>query len=361
MADKGGVFLPMYQKEAMWINFEGVSPFMIKIYAGGVNVVSGEHNREDAQTKARRSERIREGKSIQDYVVTPRQLWLDGIAVSPGVVRQFIAMPMGEGYSVEAQLTGEEVVGGLQFEITPAIPSKISYPLTMDITVKMFNGKKFMIPCSPKEPAVNSKIVSRIITVAKKSAKILADRTLADYHVYNLCSVHVEMRLRGGGISPPKPMGIAMGGKIEQTIQKDFEDPNSWLKGHTMTIPVQILNSTAFRQVTGVDPPPCPIDASTYAERGLPFFKLWEEPSSVAGDFEAVRSVRELELNRDIEQEIEAIIRPRTIEINSRSDITVPSQDTMSISDPDGLISPAGTLREFRTLADMVRDLEIET
>lgn len=93
-------------------------------------------------------------------------------------------------------------------------------------------------------------------------------------------------------------MGIAMGGKIEQAIQKDFEDPNSWLKGHTMIIPVQILNSTAFRQVTGVDPPPCPIDASTYAERGLPFFKLWEEPSSVAGDFEAVRSVRELELNR---------------------------------------------------------------
>lgn len=93
----------------------------------GVNVVSGEHNREDAQTNARRSERIRESKSIQDYVVTPRQLWLDGIAVSPGVVRQFIAMPMGEGYSVEAQLTGEEVVGGLQFEITPAIPPKISY------------------------------------------------------------------------------------------------------------------------------------------------------------------------------------------------------------------------------------------
>lgn len=126
-ADKGGVFLPMYQKEAMWINFEAMSPFMIKIYAGGVNVVSGEHNREDAQTKVRRSERTREGKSIQDYVVTPRQLWLDGIAVSPGVVRQFIAMPMGEGYSVEAQLTGEEVVGGLQFEITPAIPPKILY------------------------------------------------------------------------------------------------------------------------------------------------------------------------------------------------------------------------------------------
>lgn len=31
------------------------------------------------------------------------------------------SMPIGHGYSVEAQLTGEEVVGGLQFEITPAL------------------------------------------------------------------------------------------------------------------------------------------------------------------------------------------------------------------------------------------------
>lgn len=29
-------------------------------------------------------------------------------------------MPLGQGYTVEAQLTGKEVVGGLTFEITPA-------------------------------------------------------------------------------------------------------------------------------------------------------------------------------------------------------------------------------------------------
>lgn len=30
-------------------------------------------------------------------------------------------MPLGKGYTVEAQLTGKETVGGLTFEITPAL------------------------------------------------------------------------------------------------------------------------------------------------------------------------------------------------------------------------------------------------
>ena len=42
--EHGGVFLPMYQSEAMWINFGGLSdyPFAIKIAAGKINAVSGE-------------------------------------------------------------------------------------------------------------------------------------------------------------------------------------------------------------------------------------------------------------------------------------------------------------------------------
>lgn len=32
---KGGVFLSMYQKEAMWILFQPTAPFLVKIYVGG--------------------------------------------------------------------------------------------------------------------------------------------------------------------------------------------------------------------------------------------------------------------------------------------------------------------------------------
>lgn len=104
----------------MWINFRSKNRFAIKIHLGGVNAVSGETMVENAATKLRRLNLIASKKSVQDYIITPDQLWLDGVASHDSRVRQFVAMPLGSGYSVEAQVTGEEVVGGLQFEITPA-------------------------------------------------------------------------------------------------------------------------------------------------------------------------------------------------------------------------------------------------
>ena len=38
----GGVFIPMYQSEALWINFSGDYPCAVKIAAGTINAVSGE-------------------------------------------------------------------------------------------------------------------------------------------------------------------------------------------------------------------------------------------------------------------------------------------------------------------------------
>lgn len=103
----------------MWINFSCRDPFAVKIYIGGVNAVSGEPASETISTMLRRLKLLNEGKNIQDYVVPPKQLWLDGIAHADGTVRQFVATQLGSGYSVEAQITGEEIVGGLQIEVVP--------------------------------------------------------------------------------------------------------------------------------------------------------------------------------------------------------------------------------------------------
>ena len=104
----------------MWVNFSSDTPFAIKIYIGGVNAVSGEPAVETEVTMMKRLALLNKGKSIQDYVTTPKQRWLDGIAESDGNVRQFVAMPLGSGYSVEAQVTGQELIGGLQIEVTPS-------------------------------------------------------------------------------------------------------------------------------------------------------------------------------------------------------------------------------------------------
>jgi hypothetical protein len=81
--------------------------------------VSGEPAVQNAATTLRRQTKSSQHESIQDYIVVPNQLWLDGIASEAGKVRQFVAMSVGSGYSVEKQVTGEEVTGGIQFEIIP--------------------------------------------------------------------------------------------------------------------------------------------------------------------------------------------------------------------------------------------------
>ena len=54
-----------------------------------------------------------------DYVVVPEQPWLDGFCVAKDVIRQFVAMPLGSGYSVEEQITGKPEHGGLQVLVYP--------------------------------------------------------------------------------------------------------------------------------------------------------------------------------------------------------------------------------------------------
>jgi ubiquitin len=63
----------------------------------------------------------------QDYVVIPPQPWLDGIATSPGVVKQFVAVPFKSGYSVEHQIAGRETTGGVQFEVIPAFQTAVPF------------------------------------------------------------------------------------------------------------------------------------------------------------------------------------------------------------------------------------------
>ena len=105
----GGVVLPMYQSEAMWLTFQrtGPWPFAIKIAAGKINALTGEEWVEGLN------------RDPQDYLVVPEQPWLDGFCIERGIIRQFIAMPLGAGYSAEEQITGKAEHGGLQVVAYP--------------------------------------------------------------------------------------------------------------------------------------------------------------------------------------------------------------------------------------------------
>lgn len=147
--------------------------------------------------------------------------------------------------------------------------------------------------------------------------------------------MYLILRLRSEGGGKGKEIALAAGDKIEQVIALDTKDFKDWEPSRTTVFKVQILNSSAYRKVTGEEPPPSSLDAARYAEHGYPFFKHYEEPSEVHENFAQVKFVAEIE-NRTEEH-----VSPKI----------VPTFDagTNTVIAPVGLMNPAGPLQPFRT------------
>jgi hypothetical protein len=230
----GGVFIPMYQREAAWLSFSTPDwrPQALKVAVGMINAVSGEPW----------SEPIATGRE-QDYLVCPPQPWLDGINAGDGIVRQFVAMPLGMGYTVEGQLTGDERFGGIQLVAFAPKP-----------------GFFVHVPGPPRERSIDF-------------APLAAPAAAAE-------------------------MGIAPGGRMEQSIYPDPHGPDTWDNRKTGRVYVHIVNSMLYEQITGLAPPATPITARTYAEHGYPWFDLYDEHLGDVDPAEAlagVKSVKEMD------------------------------------------------------------------
>jgi len=232
----GGVMLPMYQAEALWLHFSSTTvpgqwvpyPFAVKVATGKINAVSGEGWREGLH------------REPQDYVVAPRQPWLDGYCVERGVIRQFVAMPLGSGYSAEEQVTGEATHGGLQVAV---------YPMKREAFEARF-------PERPEPPG-------------------------RSYFCFRFC------RLSGPA------MGLAPGGRMQQEICEDPYDPADWKVDDSSRCFVHIANSLVWRTITGEPPPTVPFTAKEYRKSGLPWFKYYGEGSALGGSsiLKALKSI----------------------------------------------------------------------
>ena len=99
--------MPMWQSQACWLNFSADYPFLVKVGAGSINAITG------------KSWSAAPDFEEEDYIEVPNQPWLDGFCVERGKVRQFVAMPLHAGYTVEEQVSPGEAVGGLRFVVIP--------------------------------------------------------------------------------------------------------------------------------------------------------------------------------------------------------------------------------------------------
>jgi hypothetical protein len=229
---RGGTVLPMYQSEAMWIDFTSPHdyPFAVKVSTGKINAVSG-----DAW-----SERLR--RHPQDYMVIPEQPWLDGYCVEEGVIRQFVAMPLGDGYSVEEQLTGRPDHGGIQVLVHP------------------LRAERY-------EPPVHA-------SCARVSAGMVVEDSMVAYD-----------------------MGLAPGGRMRQRIERDRRPMGDWDLAHRGRCFVHLANSLVWRSITGEEPPPTPATAAEYTRAGLPWFEYYGADGralSGGGRLGGLKSVQEI-------------------------------------------------------------------
>lgn len=203
----------------------GSYPFAIKVAAGKINAVSGELWTNGLN------------QDPQDYMVVPGQPWLDGYNVEKGIIRQFVAAPLGEGHTAEEQIIGNAAHGGIQL---------IVYPMK-----------------------------------AERYAKIQRPQLMGT-GIFSLGAV------RAGCAG----LGLAPGGRMKQEIYDDKYGLDAWDLRHTSRCFVTIANAAVWQAVTGEKPPGQPPTASDYSKAGLPWFDYYDSKREAVAGSKALASLR---------------------------------------------------------------------
>lgn len=270
---RGGVMLPMYQSEALWICFHGQYdnergvkyPFAIKVAAGKRSALTGNPWSKKLLSK--------------DYCVVPQQPWLDGFVVEDGFIRQFVAMPLGQGFSVEEQITGKAEFGGIQIEVLPM--KRAEYE------------KRF-----PKRPVQYSGVLRS--TGFGFGAKL----GCAVPGVFTTCLVEPQGLTATNSVflNSMDSMGLGEGGRMKQQV---FEDPyglSEWDTKHTNRCFVHLANSMTWRAITREDPPTVPLTAVEYTQYGMPWFDHYAEAPALKGTktLRKVKSIKQVGAKKKI-------------------------------------------------------------
>ncbi|MGV9709988.1 hypothetical protein ACWDTI_04925 [Gordonia sp. NPDC003424] len=217
--------LPLWQSEATWIDFTAPHdyPFLVKIGVGGINAVTG-----DPYTPA-------PDFDAEDYMEVPTQPWLDGFRVDATTVRQFVAMPLGDGYTAAEQLTGTDD-GLIRFSVAPL------------------------------------------------KADIWAGRPVPPPMSFMLCA------------DVPTGMGLGAGGTIEQSIATPIEPHENWDLDARAEMSLRIVNSTVWQSLTDTPPHRSPLTIDEYRAHGFPWFRWYDDSLARQGQspLNEVKSVHQL-------------------------------------------------------------------
>jgi hypothetical protein len=228
---RGGVMLPIYQREAMWLSFDASEPAALQVGVGKVCALSGlpwiDHLVGDPQ----------------NYVALPDQPWLDGIHAGDGFIRQFVAVPLGSGATVEGQVTGQETHGGVQLR---------AVGLTQQALAAWRAAQRLRTECCAVPSADGP--------VSAASAS----------------------------------MGLGAGGRMRQEVYADDRPLADYDESGALRVFVHLCSAAQWTAITGEVPPPTPVDRGAYVDAGLPWFDYYNAdardlaPSGILTNVETV-------------------------------------------------------------------------
>ncbi|WP_405810592.1 hypothetical protein OG729_37710 [Streptomyces sp. NBC_00210] len=267
---RGGVMLPVYLREAMWLSFAGSrEPAALQIGVGKVCAVSGQ----------RWTGRLT--REPQNYVVLPRQPWLDGINSGQGTVRQFVAVPLGLGATVEGQITGEETTGGVQLQaFTLSGPALDAWREEQRVEAERaararsaaasaWTGGPMAAPGAPAGAPGGGYGAAFPVAMAPPAAP--------------------------AGPPPPRPaaaMGLGAGGAMRQEVYQDDRPLSDWAEDPSGRVFVHLVTPPEWRRITGEEAPPSPVDRAAYTRAGLPWFDYYDEDGTDLAPTDALSQVK---------------------------------------------------------------------
>ena len=223
--EDNGIFIPMHDKEAMWLSFHCANPRALLIGAGNVNAITGKQLTPKLE-------------SPQNYIVVPPQPWLDGWKDTDGVIYQFVAIEYkgGQGLTVGEQILGKECkTGGIGIAVFALKDKTIT-------ATKPFH-----------ENAV---------------AGIYDSSPFKGGYTGTTCCAMSTPQTRGKGFTE---YGLGKGGKIAQKIYPDPYGLDAWETELESSMAIYFVNADSFKEITGLQVPPPPPGYQDYAG---PYFTL---------------------------------------------------------------------------------------
>lgn len=232
--DRGGVIMPMHRGEAMWIGFDehyppvgrhpdARYPCAIKIGAGRINALNGKAWAEDLDG------------SECDYLVAPPQAALDGFRTQADIVRQFVAVPLGDGSSVEEQITSDARHGGIQIVV---------YPMKKE---------RYEDLQASRTPAGGADLGGDLFALASSDGTEPEREPVPHY------------------------LSLAAGGCMSQRIYVDPHGIDAWDQSARARCIVTLLDVGRWMRITGTPAPTTPFTPADYERHRVPWFEYYND------------------------------------------------------------------------------------